>query len=164
MSRLLVLLLAFTLFGCDKAPTSPRRSGQVLLDVTVANPSGSPTVLAVVTNDRATAIRHMAGCSYWAPGMTLSFLDASGATLYGWDIRLVPLCGDFISELRPGERVEGTASLNGTLYTAMGDPVTMQPGTYTAVVTFTWKPADDPSGPWYVREQRVEFDWPLPSP
>lgn len=165
MRKVLLLLLALTLFGCDRSPTSPRHSGQVILDVAVETTSGSPTVRAVAANDRASAIWHYVGPTYWAPGMNLHFIDASGATLHVRDIRQpLPAWAGYFATLQPGERTEGKRALSGTLYTDQGDPVPMQSGTYTAVVTYRWSPADEPSRPWYVREQRVQFDWPVPSP
>jgi hypothetical protein len=92
--------------------------------------------------------------------MELFFVDASGGKLVLADGRARPLCPDGIVVLQPGGRLEATTQLAGTLYTEAGMPVTMQPGTYTAVVGFSWWPVEDPTGARHVREKRVAFRWP----
>jgi hypothetical protein len=51
--------------------------------------------------------------------------------------------------------------LEGTLYTEAGDPVPMQPGKYTAVVSFGWGSVGDPNAPWQTIEKCVAFRWPV---
>jgi hypothetical protein len=92
--------------------------------------------------------------------MQVFFLDASGGKLVLADGRARPLCPDGIAVLQAGGRLEATTQLTGTLYTEAGEPVTMQPGTYTAVVGFRWGPVEDPTADRYVREKRVAFRWP----
>jgi hypothetical protein len=152
------------LVGCAKSPTSPPVAGDVLMSVAVGSSAGTPALRAEVINPQRSPIQHGTGCSYWAPGMHVHILDADGNRLYLWDIRLVPLCPDDVATLRPGGRIQGTATLDGTLFRETGEPVMMQPGTYTAVVDFGWWPVGSPAGDPHVREQRAEFRWPLPSP
>ena len=107
------------------------------------------------------AIRHGVGCSYWGPGMRLFFLDDNGDKLL-LDGGVGPLCPDGIAVLQSGGRLDAARQLEGTLYTEEGHPVPMQPGKYTAVVSFGWRSVEDPAnGPWQDLEKRVEFRWPV---
>ena len=160
MSRRLSYLLVLTLLGCDGSTTSPP-NGDVTLEVVVARVSGEPTVRAEVTNDQTEAIRHGVGCSFWDPGMQLFFLDALGTKLFLGDNRARPLCPNGIAVLQSGGRFNESARLEGILYTEAGEPLPMQPGKYTAVVSFAWSSVEDPNAPWQTIEKRVAFHWPV---
>lgn len=150
-------------FGCGGSTLSPPGGGDVTLDVAVSRVAGAPTVRAVVTNERSAAIRHGVGCSFWGPGMQVHFLDASGQKLLLGDSRAAePACPDGIAVLEAGGRLEAATELAGILYTEDGDPVPMQPGEYSAVVSFGWRPVADPSVPWQALDERIELRWPVP--
>ena len=159
MARRLSLVLVLTFLGCGSSTTPPRGVGDVTLDVAVTRVSGSPTIRAEVRNDQTVAIRHGVGCSFWGPGMQLFFLDAKGRKLHFGPAG--PLCPDGIAVLQSAGRLDAATILGGILYTEAGDPMPMQPGTYTAVVVFGWASVEDLNVPWQVREKRVVFHWPV---
>jgi hypothetical protein len=100
--------------------------------------STSPATIHVEAINAGTRVRTRTdGCVFWDFVMSMEILAPDSQRVYLWNPTVRPECPTHLVPFRPGDRVEGTAEFNGSLYGEDSSPIVARTGEYQIKVTFT---------------------------